>query len=238
MIPVIVRDVNWSSAPFAKLQALPKDRKAVMKWPKRDTTWRNVSEGIENIARQIRGHRVGAPRAGPLHYASAPIHYGCPMTNDPRTNPPRTLTLPDDLRQSIARALAAVPPARWVREAQLLSERYRAARPANQLPLATGEPQALGYAALIMPATYAQLRGALAATAARIPGWAPATLLDLGSGPGTALWAATAQWPVAARAGGLGARAGPDRAGPEPGACSQAHAVRSCQMGALGLARA
>src|SRR5436190_18091494 len=46
-----------------------------------------------------------------------------------------------------------------------------------------------------MPATYAQLRGALAATAARIPGWAPATMLDLGSGPGTALWAATAQWP-------------------------------------------
>src|SRR3954465_8236720 len=108
---------------------------------------------------------------------------------------PRTLILPDDLHTAIARALAAVPPARWVREAQLLSERYRAPRTAQQAPLATGELQALGYAALILPATYAQLRGALAATAARIPGWAPATMLDLGSGPGTALWAATAQWP-------------------------------------------
>src|SRR6266545_2556390 len=101
---------------------------------------------------------------------------------------PRTLSLPDDLHDAITRALATVPPARWVREAQLLSERYRAPRTAPGAPLATGEMQALGYAALILPATYAQLRGALAATAARIPGWAPATMLDLGSGPGTALW--------------------------------------------------
>jgi ribosomal protein RSM22 (predicted rRNA methylase) len=108
---------------------------------------------------------------------------------------PRTLSLPDDLYDAIARALASVPPARWVREAQRLSERYRAPRTAPGAPIATGETQALGYAALILPATYAQLRGALAATAARIPGWAPATMLDLGSGPGTALWAATAQWP-------------------------------------------
>jgi ribosomal protein RSM22 (predicted rRNA methylase) len=108
---------------------------------------------------------------------------------------PRTLSLPDDLHDAIASALAAVPTARWVREAQQLSERYRAPRVGSGAPLATGELQALGYAALILPATYAQLRGALAATSARIPGWAPATMLDLGSGPGTALWAATAQWP-------------------------------------------
>src|SRR5881394_2938589 len=95
---------------------------------------------------------------------------------------PRTLSLPDDLHDAIARALAAVPAARWVREAQLLSERYRTPRTGHPPPLATGEAQALGYAALILPATYAQLRGALAATAARIPGWAPATMLDLGSG--------------------------------------------------------
>jgi ribosomal protein RSM22 (predicted rRNA methylase) len=118
------------------------------------------------------------------------------MTNDPHVEPQRMLTLPDDLRQAIERALAAVPAARWMRAAQQLSERYRGARPANEQPLATGAREALGYAALIMPATYAQLRGALAATAARIPAWAPTTMLDLGSGPGTALWAASAQWPT------------------------------------------
>lgn len=107
---------------------------------------------------------------------------------------PRILTLPDELRAAVERELAAAPAARWVRAAQELSERYRGPR-REPAPLAAGSRDALGYAALIMPATYAQLRGAMAATALRAPGWAPATMLDLGSGPGTALWAAAAQWP-------------------------------------------
>ena len=106
------------------------------------------------------------------------------------------LTLPVDLRDAIARSLAAAPRARWMREAQELSERYRAPHADHERSLASGADQLLGYAALILPATYAQLRGALAATAARIPRWAPMTMLDMGSGPGTALWAATAQWPM------------------------------------------
>jgi ribosomal protein RSM22 (predicted rRNA methylase) len=117
------------------------------------------------------------------------------MSDQPSLAPGQILSLPADLHAAIERTLAAVPAARWLREAQALSERYRGPR-ANAAPaLATGAAQALGYAALIMPATYAQLRGALAAAAARLPGWAPQTLLDLGSGPGTALWAAAAQWP-------------------------------------------
>ena len=47
VIPVIIRDVNWHSAPFAKLQVLPTDGKAVTLWTNRDSAWRNVSEGIE-----------------------------------------------------------------------------------------------------------------------------------------------------------------------------------------------
>ena len=50
VIPVIVRDVNWTSAPFAHLQALPRDGKAVNTWANKDTAWRNVSEGIEKVA--------------------------------------------------------------------------------------------------------------------------------------------------------------------------------------------
>lgn len=54
VIPVIVRDVNWKRAPFSKLQALPKDAKAVELWPNRDSAWRNVSEGIERAVQEIR----------------------------------------------------------------------------------------------------------------------------------------------------------------------------------------
>ena len=54
VIPVILRDVNWERAPFAHLQALPENAKAVTTWPDRDTAWRNVSEGIEKVVVDIR----------------------------------------------------------------------------------------------------------------------------------------------------------------------------------------
>ena len=54
VIPIIIRDVNWGKAPFAKLQALPKDAKAVDLWPNKDTAWRNVAEGIEKVAAKLR----------------------------------------------------------------------------------------------------------------------------------------------------------------------------------------
>ncbi|MGA9998275.1 MAG: COR domain-containing protein, partial [Pyrinomonadaceae bacterium] len=57
VIPVIVRDVNWKLAPFAKLQALPKDGKAVELWENKDTAWRNVSEGIEIAVDEMRYQR-------------------------------------------------------------------------------------------------------------------------------------------------------------------------------------
>jgi internalin A len=51
VIPIILRNVNWEKAPFAKIQSLPKDLKPVTLWPDRDSAWRNVSEGIEQVIR-------------------------------------------------------------------------------------------------------------------------------------------------------------------------------------------
>ena len=104
------------------------------------------------------------------------------------------LTIPLDLQQAIKQALAAMPAARWMQAALALSERYRGPRTA-QAALASSEADVLGYLALILPASYGQLHGAITATAARIPNWQPRTALDLGSGPGTALWAAATHWP-------------------------------------------
>ena len=53
VIPVIVRPVNWGNAPFSKLQALPKDAKAVTTWTNIDEAWLNVSEGIEKAIASI-----------------------------------------------------------------------------------------------------------------------------------------------------------------------------------------
>ena len=66
VIPVIIRDVNWSKAPFGKLQALPKNGKAVELWSNKDSAWRSVSEGIERVVTLMRKPR----RAGLTEFDS------------------------------------------------------------------------------------------------------------------------------------------------------------------------
>jgi len=48
----------------------------------------------------------------------------------------------------------------------------------------------IAYAVARMPATYAAISAALEWTTPALAGWQPRSLLDLGSGPGTAIWAA------------------------------------------------
>jgi len=110
------------------------------------------------------------------------------------------ISLPAPLESAIAQALRALPSSQWVSAAQRLSATYRAPRPSEtelktqNSKLKTAE--ALGYAALVLPAAYAQIAGALVATTALLPpDFRPATLLDIGSGPGTALWAAVEHFP-------------------------------------------
>ena len=52
VLPIILRDCDWSGAPFAKLQALPKDGKAVSSWDDRDDAFTSVAEAIRQIAVQ------------------------------------------------------------------------------------------------------------------------------------------------------------------------------------------
>lgn len=46
VIPVILRPCKWEMAPFAKLQALPKNAKAISKWPNIDEAYLDVANGI------------------------------------------------------------------------------------------------------------------------------------------------------------------------------------------------
>jgi internalin A len=55
VIPVILRDVDWSIAPFARLQALPRDGQPVISWRSRDSAWRNVAEGVKKVVEEMRG---------------------------------------------------------------------------------------------------------------------------------------------------------------------------------------
>jgi MinD-like ATPase involved in chromosome partitioning or flagellar assembly len=59
VIPIILREVHWRFAPFAKLQALPTLGKPVMDWNNRDEAWSDVAAGIRKVAEQIRSHKSG-----------------------------------------------------------------------------------------------------------------------------------------------------------------------------------
>jgi internalin A len=55
VIPVILRDVDWQSAPFGKLQALPKNGTPVTLWPVKDSAWKDVAVGIRKAVKEING---------------------------------------------------------------------------------------------------------------------------------------------------------------------------------------
>lgn len=46
IIPVIIRPVDWSAAPFGKLQALPRNARPVTMWNNRDAAWLDITKGI------------------------------------------------------------------------------------------------------------------------------------------------------------------------------------------------
>lgn len=109
------------------------------------------------------------------------------------------MELPRPLRDAIDRALQGVPSAELARASAALSQRYRGEARDGRLHVA-GDKAALAYLAARMPATYAAIRAALAAAAELCHAFAPQTLLDVGAGPGTAMWAAADCWPGIAQA--------------------------------------
>jgi len=53
VIPIILKPVDWSGAPFGKLQALPKNAKPVTTWSNRGEAFLNIAEGIRQAAMEM-----------------------------------------------------------------------------------------------------------------------------------------------------------------------------------------
>ena len=104
-----------------------------------------------------------------------------------------TVTRPSRRTESRARRQAA----------GLVAQRRRRARRADLEDLSRrrrlrrdqSEADALAYALARMPATYAAVTASLNALREIRPDFAPASLLDVGAGPGTATWAAAEAFP-------------------------------------------
>ena len=109
------------------------------------------------------------------------------------------MELPPLLRQAVDDALHGTSSGELARASETLSSRYRAEVRDGRMHL-SGDMAARAYLAARLPATYAAIHSALAATSEVIPGYTPGSLLDVGAGPGSFLWAATACWPTLAEA--------------------------------------
>src|SRR5476649_1809076 len=105
------------------------------------------------------------------------------------------IDFPEEITTSITNLLAEQENADWIVNAEDLHERYVSKEKRINKEFITGFADALAYLALRVPATYAQIYGALSQVKEIVPSWKPKTMLDLGSGPGTGAWAAKTLFP-------------------------------------------
>jgi len=102
--------------------------------------------------------------------------------------------LPAPLRQGVDSLLEKVALPALKQAARTLSKRYRAELRDGRLHM--GEDMAVkAYLATRLPATYAAVRASLDALTEARPDFQPKSLLDIGAGPGTMLWATANAWP-------------------------------------------
>jgi len=109
------------------------------------------------------------------------------------------MELPPLLRRAVDRALSGTALLDLTATAAALSQRYREERRDGKFHVGS-DRDALAYIAVRLPATYAAVRASFATIAKARPEFTPMTALDIGAGPGTALWAATECWPALADA--------------------------------------
>ena len=104
------------------------------------------------------------------------------------------MTLPQALQAGIDGIVAGGDRREVERAARALSDSYRVGGSAAARAARTNG-DVIAYLATRAPATYAAAAAVFEQIGLARPGWAPASVLDLGAGPGIAAWAATEAWP-------------------------------------------
>ncbi|MDQ2783688.1 MAG: toll/interleukin-1 receptor domain-containing protein [Chloroflexota bacterium] len=106
VIPVILRDVSWKSAPFSGLQVLPTDGKPITDWRPQDKGWADVAKGVEDAVKKLRapvGRTVSAPTRLPA--AKPPVQRPRAATTPPSI--PRARSV--NVQMMLSRAEKLVP---------------------------------------------------------------------------------------------------------------------------------
>lgn len=85
VVPVLIRACDIEDAPFARLQGLPTDLRAVTSWPNRDEAWTDVAKGIRRAVQRIQIRDAAVPAA------PAPVAHERPLFSDARDDGPDVL---------------------------------------------------------------------------------------------------------------------------------------------------
>lgn len=105
VVPVLLRAVDITDAPFASLQGLPTDLKPVTSWANRDEAWTDVAKGIRRTVEQIQAQWSHFPSSPPPAVAPAAVPggdwgkgYVRPETVSPRSDKPMVSPSPKVVR--------------------------------------------------------------------------------------------------------------------------------------------
>jgi ribosomal protein RSM22 (predicted rRNA methylase) len=104
------------------------------------------------------------------------------------------MRLPQPVLEAVQAEIDKVERRRLLQATAQISELYKAGEISS--PAITNDAQRAAYLAVRLPATYAANRRVLAEIHLRAPQAEIASVLDLGAGPGTALWAASEEFPT------------------------------------------
>ncbi len=82
VIPILVRPVDWTNAPFAHLQALPTDGRPIVSWRDKDSALTDVATGIRRVIVEevsqlsASAQRAALPQIWNIPYARNPVFTG------------------------------------------------------------------------------------------------------------------------------------------------------------------
>lgn len=110
------------------------------------------------------------------------------------------MPLPVVLKDALRAETARIPQSKLTLAANELSQRYRSPDRDKCASFMTSEAHRLAYLAVRMPATFAVVRRVLLEIKQLMPDLQVDSLLDIGAGPGTATWAASAVFPKLTKA--------------------------------------
>lgn len=105
------------------------------------------------------------------------------------------INLPDKINQAIDLILSQSENSGWLKRAEVLHTRYTQGKRHPQESFLKDSVDIAAYLGMRVPATFAQIAGALYQLKEAYPDFKVESVLDLGSGPGTAVWATKQVFP-------------------------------------------